>query len=112
MKEGGTGTDGGEGPGVRRHWLLWLLAGALVVGTGICLYLTRFHENQMYGDATATLANCPENETTNCEVVNTSGYSEIAGVPISALGIPTYLLLLLLAVRGVRAPRHLSYAFA
>ena len=97
--------------GVRHPWLLWLLAAALVAGTGICLYLTRFHENQLYGDATATLANCPESETTNCEVVNTSGYSEFAGVPISALGIPTYLLLLALIGMARRRPRVVGYIF-
>ena len=97
--------------GVRHPSLLWLLAALLVAGTGICLYLTRFHENQLYGDASATLANCPESETTNCEVVNTSGYSEIAGVPISALGIPTYLLLLALIAMTGRRPRVVSYVF-
>ncbi|OLC54277.1 MAG: hypothetical protein AUH92_04350 [Acidobacteria bacterium 13_1_40CM_4_69_4] len=98
--------------GVRHPWLLWLLAAALVAGTGICLYLTRFHENQLHGDASATLANCPESETTNCEVVNTSGYSELAGVPISALGIPTYLLLLALIAAAGRCPRVVAYVFA
>jgi thiol-disulfide isomerase/thioredoxin/uncharacterized membrane protein len=76
------------------------------------VYLTRFHDIEVYGDQSATLSNCPTNETTNCEVVNTSGYSEFLGVPISALGIPTYLLLLFLAVRGWRLRRLLSYAFA
>ena len=104
-------SEGGRRTGVRHPWLLWLLAAALVAGTGICLYLTRFHENQLYGDASATLANCPESETTNCEVVNTSGYSEIAGVPISALGIPTYLLLLALIGMARRRPRVVGYIF-
>src|SRR5256712_12691912 len=104
-------SEGVRRTGVRHPWLLWLLAAALVAGTGICLYLTRFHENQLYGDATATLANCPESETTNCEVVNTSGYSEFAGVPISALGIPTYLLLLALIGMARRRPRVVGYIF-
>ncbi|MCI0658048.1 MAG: redoxin domain-containing protein, partial [Acidobacteria bacterium] len=66
----------------------------------------------MYGDRSATLSNCPQTETSNCEVVNTSGYAELLGVPISALGIPTYLLILLLALGGWRNPRLLAYAFA
>jgi len=106
------GSTGSAGPAARQPWLLGLLAAVLVAGIGICLYLTRFHEIQMYGDATATLANCPETETTNCEVVNTSGYSEIAGVPISALGIPTYALLLSLLALARRRPRLLGYLFA
>ncbi len=106
-----TESEGGRRAGVRHPWLLWLLAAALLAGTGICLYLTRFHENQLYGDASATLANCPESETTNCEMVNTSGYSEIAGVPISALGIPTYLFLLALIGMARRRPRVVGYVF-
>src|SRR5262249_34044463 len=75
-----------------RRWSVWtlaILALLLACGLAICLYLTRFHENAMYGDSSVELANCPEDETTNCEAVNTSGYSELGGVPISAFGIPT-----------------------
>ncbi len=91
---------------------LVLLGAILCAGIAIGIYLTRFHEIEMYGDRTATLSNCPRTETTNCEVVNTSGYSEIAGVPISALAIPSYLLLLILAARAWRRPRLLSLVFA
>jgi len=96
----------------RFRWLLVPLVGILLAGIGICLYLTRFHDIQMYGDQSASLSNCPQTETTNCEVVNTSGYAEILGVPISALGIPTYLLLLLLSIGAWRSPRLLGYGFA
>lgn len=96
----------------KSRWLLLPLVGLLLAGIGICLYLTRFHDIEMYGDQSATLSNCPQTETTNCELVNTSGYAELLGVPISALGIPTYLLILLLALGGWRKPRLLSYAFA
>src|SRR5260221_5906437 len=91
--------------GVRNRWALVLLAIALCGGVGICLYLTRFHEIEMYGDQSATLSNWPRTETTNCEVVNTSAYSEIGGVPISALGIPTYLLLLGFLLAAWSRPR-------
>jgi thiol-disulfide isomerase/thioredoxin/uncharacterized membrane protein len=89
-----------------------LLAAVLVAGVGICLYLTWFHEVDVYGDRSATLVNCPVTETVNCEAVNTSPYAELLGTPISALGIPTYLLLLGLTVLGRRRPRLFSYAFA
>ena len=91
---------------------LLFLSALLVAATAICLYLTRFHDNEMYGDSSVTLSNCPQDETTNCEVVNTSGYSELLGVPISALGIPTYLLLLALTVASFRRPRLLAYVAA
>jgi thiol-disulfide isomerase/thioredoxin/uncharacterized membrane protein len=69
------------------------------------------HENQVYGDATLALANCPESETVNCDLVNSSRWSEIAGVPIAALALPTYLLLLLLLAASSRAPETLGYVF-
>src|SRR5207245_1493934 len=65
--------------GPRRAWPLALLAALLVAGALIGLYLTRFHENALYGDASVGLANCPQDETTNCEAVNTSEYSDIVG---------------------------------
>jgi len=88
-----------------------LLAAALLAGLGIASYLVAHHENQVYGDATLTLANCPESETVNCDLVNSSRWSELAGVPIAALALPTYLLLLGLLAASPRAPETLAYAF-
>ncbi len=88
-----------------------LLALVLLAGLGIASYLVAHHENQVYGDATLALANCPESETVNCDLVNSSRWSEIAGVPIAALAIPTYLLLLGLLAASFRAPTTLGYAF-
>lgn len=102
----------GAAAGLSRQMTLWVLAALLLAGASICLYLTRFHENAMYGDRSVGLANCPESETTNCEAVNTSGYSELAGIPISTLGIPTYLLLLAMVVAARRRPRLLSHVYS
>jgi thiol-disulfide isomerase/thioredoxin/uncharacterized membrane protein len=102
----------GRSTSLRNRWVLVLLAVALCAGVAICLYLTRFHEIEMYGDQSATLSNCPRTETTNCEVVNTSAYSEVGGVPISALGIPTYLLLLGLLSAAWSRPRLLALVFS
>src|SRR5436309_2370190 len=96
---------------VRHLWPLAVLAGLLLAGTAVCLYLTRFHENAMYGDSSVDLTNCPQTETTNCEMVNTSGYSELAGIPISALGVPTYVLLFGMALAARRRPRLLAHIF-
>src|SRR6185295_9878419 len=101
----------GPATGLRRAWPLAALAALLLAGTAICLYLTRFHENALYGDTSVALANCPESETTNCEAVNTSGYSELAGIPISALGVPTYLLLFGMVIAARRRTRLLSHVF-
>jgi thiol-disulfide isomerase/thioredoxin/uncharacterized membrane protein len=93
------------------RWTAGLLAVALLAGLGIAGYLVAHHENQVYGDATLTLANCPETDTVNCDLVNSSKWSEIAGLPIAALALPTYLLLLGLLAASRRAPETLAYVF-
>lgn len=93
------------------RWAAGLLAVILLAGVGIASYLVAHHENQVYGDATLTLANCPETETVNCDLVNSSAWSEMMGVPIAAFAIPTYLLLLGLLAATRRAPETPAYAF-
>ena len=88
-----------------------VLALTLLAGLGIASYLVVHHENQVYGDATLALGNCPESETVNCDLVNSSRWSEIAGVPIAALALPTYLLLLGLLVASSRTPDTMGYVF-
>jgi cytochrome c biogenesis protein CcmG/thiol:disulfide interchange protein DsbE len=88
-----------------------LLALALLAGLAVASYLVAHHENQVYGDATLALANCPETETVNCDLVNSSRWSEIAGLPIAALALPTYLLLLGLLAASRRSPEVLAYVF-
>ncbi len=105
------GTLPGNPAGLKRALPLAVLAALLLAGTAVSLYLTRFHENALFGDSSVTLANCPQDETTNCEAVNTSEYSAVAGLPISALGIPTYLLLLWLVLAGRKRPRVLAWIF-
>lgn len=79
----------------------WVLAFLLLVGLGISLHLTWHHENSYYGDSQVKLGFCPENAVINCDVVNTSRFSELFGIPIALFAVPTYLfLLLLLALRG------------
>src|SRR5215831_8254487 len=72
----------------------------LLLGIGIAVYLVRHHESQVYGDASIVLANCPQNETVNCEIVNTSRWSELFHVPIAAYALPTYATLLVLVWGG------------
>ncbi|NBX76242.1 MAG: hypothetical protein EBQ92_06775 [Proteobacteria bacterium] len=83
-----------------KEWPYRLLGLLLVAGLGIALHLTWHHENSYYGDSQAKLGFCPENAVINCDVVNTSRYSEFLGTPIALFAIPTYLfLLILIAVR-------------
>jgi uncharacterized membrane protein len=88
-----------------------LLVVALLSGCGIASYLVAHHENQVYGDATLALGNCPQTETVNCDLVNSSRWSEIMGLPIAALALPSYLLLIGLVVASSRVPETLAYAF-
>jgi thiol-disulfide isomerase/thioredoxin/uncharacterized membrane protein len=88
-----------------------LLAAVLLAGLGVASYLVAHHENQVYGDATLALANCPQTETVNCDLVNASKWSELAGVPVAAFAIPTYLLLIGLLVAARRRPEALAYVF-
>jgi thiol-disulfide isomerase/thioredoxin/uncharacterized membrane protein len=96
---------------MERRWAAGVLAAILLAGLGIASYLAVHHENQVYGDATLGLANCPQTELVNCDIVNTSSWSEVAGLPIAALAIPTYLLLLGLLAVSRRAPESMAYAF-
>jgi thiol-disulfide isomerase/thioredoxin/uncharacterized membrane protein len=88
-----------------------LLVAALLAGMGIASYLVVHHENQVYGDATLTLGNCPQTETVNCDLVNSSRWSELLGLPIAALALPTYLLLIGLIVASSRTPETMAYVF-
>ena len=100
-----------ESSTARTRAALALLAILLASGIAIAARLVLHHEAQVYGDATAALLNCPQTETINCEVVNTSPWSEIWGVPIAAFALPTYLLVLGLILAGSGREALLSYAF-
>jgi uncharacterized membrane protein len=88
-----------------------LLSALLAAGISVGVYMAWHHDNQIYGDATVQLANCPHTETINCDLVNTSPWSELFGVPIAAYAIPTYLLLLVLTWSDRSRTRTMAYAF-
>jgi len=94
-----------------RRLAAFVLGLAMLAGTGIAVYLVWHHENEVYGDTAVDLGNCPQTETVNCEAVNSSEYSEVLGVPVAALAIPTYLVVLGLVAIGRRKPRGWGHAF-
>jgi len=100
-----------ESSTARTRAALALLTLLLASGVAIAARLVIHHEVQIYGDATAGPLNCPQTETINCEVVNTSPWSELGGVPIAAFALPTYLVVLGLVLAGSRRDALLSYAF-
>lgn len=85
---------GVESPASARNWIEWLVPVASVVGMAVSLYLTWIH----WSGSKAFCAGVGD-----CEAVNTSSYSEVAGVPIALLGFGMYLVLFGLSMFGWRA---------
>ncbi|MCA9566608.1 MAG: thioredoxin domain-containing protein [Myxococcales bacterium] len=81
---------------------LALVAVALlsVFGIGVGIYMSWHHELSLYGPAGAfgEIAGCAESEGVSCDVVNTSAWSELFGVPQFTWAIPTYVTLTVLAL--------------
>jgi protein-disulfide isomerase/uncharacterized membrane protein len=95
----------------------WLVAGALlawrraagvaaaaVMGTGVSLYLGRQHHPAFAESA------CNINEVFNCDVVNTSAYSELFGIPVALLGTGFYVGCFALAIMASRSKEAYSRA--
>jgi len=70
-----------------RPWLRLFSLALTLGGVGITGYLT-------YSHLTETLTACPANATFNCELVQHSIYSELAGIPIAYIGLAGYLAIL------------------
>src|SRR6185369_15027736 len=66
--------------------------------------MTWHHDTQLFSaDAVqGELIGCTESAEVNCDIVNTSEYSEIGGVPLATFAIPFYASVLLLAIQGLR----------
>ena len=78
--------------GKYRNTLLFLA----LLGIVFSLYLTYLHYASALGLKEAIP--CSVSETFNCDIVNTSVYSEIFGIPISFLGALSYLFIIIIAV--------------
>ena len=57
--------------------------------------MTSHHEQQLYGGEKGKLIGCETTAQVNCDVVNTSVYSEFLSIPIATWGFATYAVLLL-----------------
>lgn len=69
------------------------------IGLGLASYLTFRHFAAAHGGRSV----CSVNLKLNCDVVNTSEYAELVGIPISALGAAFYLVILALAAWSLAA---------
>lgn len=74
-----------------RPWLRYIAIVLCIIGIGVAAYL-----------ASAKLADtelvCAETSSLDCNAVQSSAYSEIAGIPISVLGLGAYAAFLVLLV--------------
>jgi len=112
-----TGTDAGaRSPqgALARVWPLYLLVPIWLIGSLIGGYMAWHHEKSVYSEDTAEIWGCEESAEINCDVVNTSEFSELAGIPVGLLAIPTYLTLILLVMWALRRKERtaMGYAFA
>jgi protein-disulfide isomerase/uncharacterized membrane protein len=80
------------------------LVGILLLGffgTGVGGLMTWHHDMQLYGTETIELIGCVESAQVNCDIVNTSEWSEPMGIPLATLAIPFYLSMSALAALGL-----------
>jgi len=81
---------------------LWLLIPALLFAMFVGGLMTWHHDTQLYGTGEAELIGCVESAEVNCDIVNTSEYSELMGIPIATLGIGFYATALVLVILALR----------
>ncbi len=92
-----------------RRWPLFVLLPVLAFGAFAGGLMTWHHEVQSYGAGTeGPLIGCEESATVNCDVVNTSEWSELLGVPLATFGVATNLTLLGLTLWLLRGKRELQ----
>ena len=83
----------------------WVYVALMIVSLfalGVSGLMTWHHEIQAYGNAPAELVGCSADKAVNCNVVNTSEYSEFIGIPIATWGMGLYILVAWLAFLGLR----------
>lgn len=92
-----------------RTWRLALVVVLAVAGAAIAAHLISIH----YGHVCHGVpGSCAFSESNRCDEVNTSEWSELAGVPVAHLGMLTYLLIIGVAAAGLFRGRFRSRAHA
>lgn len=76
-----------------RAWPMWIIVALCLIGVAIGVYMTHHHEASVYGGSEIALWGCAEAEGVSCDIVNTSEWSELFGVPQFTWAIPAYLLI-------------------
>jgi len=99
-------------PKGRKAWLVVAMLLA-VVGFGLSVYATNHH--RQLKAAGVTDASCNINQTVNCDVVASSVYSEVLGIPLGVWGGAYFLALMFLlgtALAGHRSTRENLHAYS
>ena len=92
-----------------RAWALYLNAALMLPAIGVGVYMSRHHETQLYGGPeyqNEELVGCAEAAGVSCDIVNTSAWSELFGVPLFTWAIPTYALVFVLSLLAARGKHH------
>ena len=90
---------------VERAWALRLLWPVLLASAGMAGWLAWSHLNLTHGVG-AFESGCSIDATFDCDRVNTSDWSELAGIPISLYALPLYAAMAWLAGVGLRSDRR------
>lgn len=86
---------------MKTKWQPLAIAVLSALGLASSLYLTSIHLAHL---RTGAASICNFGSQFNCDIVNTSRFSELAGVPVSHLGSLLYVALLLLSLLAARRP--------
>ena len=80
-------------------WPFTIILILSLVATWIGGLMTWHHESQLYGGENdkGNLVGCEASAEVNCDIVNTSEYSEFLSIPIATWGMSTYLTIAVLA---------------
>ena len=94
----------------RERWSALAVLPVAAFGMGVGGLLTWHHDVQLYAAAEnrGELVGCQESAAVNCDIVNTSAWSEVLGVPIATHAIGLYaavFVLALFAANGERTAR-------
>lgn len=86
---------------MNKKWQPVTMAALSALGLASSLYLTSIHLAHL---RTGAASICNLGSQLNCDLVNTSRYSELAGIPVSHLGSLLYVALLLASLLAGRRP--------
>ncbi len=90
---------------MQKTWRSATVAALSLIGAAVATYLTAVHLRHL---RTGAKSACTYNQLFDCDVVNTSRFSELLDVPISHLGLLFYLGMGILAVLALRQPAQRS----